>query len=283
MDILTGVRISGTEDQGRFNVTLSPSLTGAIALVVVDFYREHPFLRGATAYVGIPLLLLGAWGFLTLGFEWWDVAVYGALLSALAVFSSSRFHVVMAAPPEEADADAEEVAAVATPLGPLASARKHAEEFRDQARAREASSMRGAAWLGAVAGVCLVGGAAFLAVTSAPGWGLIAGLGLGTGLASAFWLGHARRHARVAAEHEARLIDLDALDGALRTVDDTPGWLTRRQDVVAALLRSTLGMATPLVEGAAPVTVARPAPAESGRPDAMHPSPDHDSPAIPSA
>lgn len=99
MDIFSKTTISPGREEGTYDVRLSLSLTGALAMTVVDFFRPRPAVRFAAGLLGIPLVMGGGWAVLSLegGFsDWWDIVVYGAILTGTSVFSSSRFNVTMA-------------------------------------------------------------------------------------------------------------------------------------------------------------------------------------------
>lgn len=112
MDIFSETTIRPGETDGTYDVRLSLSLTGAVAVTVLDFFRDRPILRFATGLLGIPLVLGGVWALINIGFDWWDIVVYGALLTGAAVFSSTIFNVYMAA--EDDDPPGEELNEVGT-------------------------------------------------------------------------------------------------------------------------------------------------------------------------
>ncbi|GMV04443.1 MAG: hypothetical protein AMXMBFR53_07230 [Gemmatimonadota bacterium] len=242
MDVFSDATLRQGAVPGNYDVRLSLSLTGALAVIVLDFYRERPALRFVTGLMGIPLLLGGAWAFLSVGFEWWDTLAFGMLLAGAAVFSSDRFNVYMADGGPAATDDAGATVGPAAPDGALATARTEAMEGRDRALGEARSRFRwGLFALVSAAGLGLAGTLTFLTGAGDSTWrsGLAVAAGLVLGLVSAVLL-HASERARDAELlYAGQLRRVQELEAALRlAVHDTgaDGRAEERARVLGVLL-----------------------------------------------
>ena len=220
MDIFSDATISPGETDGTYDVRLSLSLTGAIAAIVLDFYRERPFLRLASGVLGIPLLLASVLAFLFISFDWWDTAVYGALLTSAAVFSSSRFHVYMAAD-DSKDTTAESPGAPAPakpPLAPLEAALRESLEGEAQSQEKAQSHFK---WglVALVVGVTMCVTVVWRILTGGadvpPGFSFLASVGLALGLLSAVLLNSCGKAQNAAARLSRQVHRLRELEVAM--------------------------------------------------------------------
>lgn len=222
MDIFSDATMSPGETDGTYDVRLSLSLTGAIAVIVLDFFRERPFLRFATGLFGIPLLLASVWAVFSISFDWWDTAVYGALLTSAAVFSSSRFYVYMAADdPQDAIAETSSVGAPAeTGLAPLEAALRESLDGEAQSQGRARTHFQ---WglVALVVSVTMCVAVVWRMLTGGdmpPGFSLLASAGLALGMLSGFLLHSSGKAQKVAARFGRQVYRLRELEVAVALV-----------------------------------------------------------------